>query len=782
MKYLILFLGLSLTVTAIAGGTLSGGPARRVQAATCPQGACTIQHIVIMVKENRTFDNLFGTYPGADGATTYTDSSGKVKPLRHQPDRLLYDINHSAASAQLAYDNGKMDRFSEIPGAHQAGEDMADSQLYQSDIPNYWTYARHFSLADRFFTTAMGPSFPNHLDMITVQSNANDNPQPSAGYFGCDSPSGTTVDQLEQSGERTLSFPCYDYRTIADSLDTAGLSWKYFGKPYQLHTPGGYLWSAFAAIKHIRNGPDWRRNVVDFTQFAREARKGTLPAVSWLVQPVENSDHPGASICQGENWTVNAMNAIMGNRRAWAHTAVVVTWDDFGGLYDHVAPPHGPNPYVGYGFRVPALMISPYARAGFVDHTQYDFTSIQTFIEHVFGLSPLGTRDARANSLFNSFDFSQKPLPPLPLKTRTCHTSNQNLAFQLPRTTLALAAKTASPQLTIDFSDQSRGSLLLSRHTVLASADGHPISAADLSPADRLQVSALAVPKQVNTYQAVSVRDSDLRWGRWSLGIVDSAATHVTLRVRAAGKTGTLDLVVPNAAVIRDVHGHATSFNRLPSQLLRVSGLYNGRTRALLPSGHISVLGPALRVTAQAHSTRQGRFLSVSAVGTGGTAIEVHAGFGVHGETTLRAAFDRTGEYAGTVPVPLAATLDRSVVNPVVVTSAVLGLPVRASASYLLKPIHLHVSVTLSQARPGQSETISVRSPVVGAVTVGIRWSRHQRWTRTISVDAAGIGSYRFRLPSYASNHRPVDVRAQVSVGGHVQSARTTFQVASRKH
>ena len=125
-----------------------------------------IQHIVIMDKENRTFDNMFGTFPVANGATTYTDPSGQVHPLNHQPDHLSQDISHDPLSTHRAYDNGKMDRFSRISGAIQNGIDMADSQFYQADIPNYWAYAKTFTLADAFFSTVAGPSFPNHLFSI----------------------------------------------------------------------------------------------------------------------------------------------------------------------------------------------------------------------------------------------------------------------------------------------------------------------------------------------------------------------------------------------------------------------------------------------------------------------------------------------------------------------------------------------------------------------------------------------------------------------------------------
>lgn len=383
-----------------------------------------ITHIVIMDKENRTFDDLFGTFPGANGATTYKDPQGHVHMLNHQPDHLLNDIHHEPYYAHLAIDGGKMDKFSLISGAIQNGVDEADSQLLQSDIPNYWQYARNFTLTDNFFSMIAGPSFPNHLFSIAADDdNSDSNPRiPSGGAmnkWGCDSAAGTTVETRAPSGAVGHIFPCIDVPTLADKMDASHISWKYYA-PNQ--TRPGYVWSSYDAIKHIRNGPDWNTHVVDFNQFTTDAASGTLPAVSWLVGGT--GDHPPSSICQGEDWTVQRMNAIMSNPAEWAHTAIILTWDDFGGFYDHVAPPAGLNPASQYGPRVPAIIISPYAKHAFVDHTMYSISSVVKFIETTMGLPALGTVDAQANNLSNAFDFTQTPLPPLSLKLRSCPTSS----------------------------------------------------------------------------------------------------------------------------------------------------------------------------------------------------------------------------------------------------------------------------------------------------------------------------------------------------------------------
>lgn len=383
-----------------------------------------------MVKEDHTFDSLFGTFPGADGATTYRTSNGKRHPLNHQPVEITRSLTKTPADYRLAYDNGRMNGFSQISGAEQQNvftgkrEDMSDSQLYQSDIPNYWRYAQTFTLADHFFSSVSSNSFPNHLFTIAGQA-ANTDDIPSslsasthADRWGCDAPRGTLVEQRLPAGNYRFTYPCFNFATLGDRLDRRHVSWTYYA-PSQ--DQPGYQWSAFDAIKHVRYGIDWPTRVRPYTQFAGDARDGKLPAVSWLVESEKYSDHPAmGSICDGENWTVSQINAVMSNPSEWAHTAIILTWDDWGGFYDHVRPPRGPNPYIMYGLRVPAIIISPYARPGYIDHTIYSFSSMVRLIEDVFGLPPLTGIDAGAASLLHAFNFRQRPVPPLSLSEHSC--------------------------------------------------------------------------------------------------------------------------------------------------------------------------------------------------------------------------------------------------------------------------------------------------------------------------------------------------------------------------
>ena len=295
-------------VAAVSGAATAGGPlvvhaSGGLSSAELQLLDSKIQHIVIIDKENHSFDNLFGRFPGAAGATTGRTSTGKVIPLGHTPDHLLLDVDHSGAAALRAVDNGHMDRFNQLSGAIQDGKDLAMSQYTQADIPGYWAYAHAFTLDDHFFSSVVGPSFPNHLVTVAGTAfNVTDNPvNTSFNAWGCDSgPYAEVRTQDPSTGKVRFVKPCFNATTLPDLLDQASVPWKYFA-PSQYAS--GYIWSALDAINHIRNGPEWASNVVNTSQFATDAQAGTLPAVSWLVTNTANSDHPPNSICVGESWT-----------------------------------------------------------------------------------------------------------------------------------------------------------------------------------------------------------------------------------------------------------------------------------------------------------------------------------------------------------------------------------------------------------------------------------------------------------------------------------------------
>ncbi|MEN3336529.1 MAG: phospholipase, partial [Acidobacteriota bacterium] len=359
----------------------------------------------------------------ADGATTGMLSTGERIPLRHAPDRMAHDIGHDWEDARRAMHEGRMDRFDLVRNGNVGNDFLSMTQFRDSDIPNYWNYAEHFVLADHMFSSLAGPSFPNHLYTVASQSGGAIN-NPNSLIWGCDADERTTVEVADRSGGVASKYPCFDFPTVADSLEARGVPWRYYAPGRGQH---GYIWSALDAIKHIRQGPLWESRVVPFERFAGDAASGNLPAVSWLIPDFNVSEHPtvhafagttlSVSVCEGENWTVQQINAIM-RGPAWPTTAIVLAWDDFGGFYDHVPPPEFDQ--LGLGPRVPLIVISPYVKEGTVSHTVYEFASVLQFIEQRHKLKALGRRDLVANSLLDMFDFSQVPAPPLVLPLRRC--------------------------------------------------------------------------------------------------------------------------------------------------------------------------------------------------------------------------------------------------------------------------------------------------------------------------------------------------------------------------
>jgi phospholipase C len=372
-----------------------------------------IEHVVFMIKENRTFDNYFGTFPGADGATKGTLSTGQVITLGHTPDTMPRDLDHDWVSAINAIDGGKMDKFNLNANCNVNGDLLCYSQLAESDIPNYFTYARNFVLADHMYSSLHGPSFPNHLYTVAAESGGVIG-NPPGTRWGCDADDTVSVQVLNSAGTISKEPPCFDFETLADSLQNGSITWKYYA-PGQ--NENGYRWSTLDAIKHIRNSSLWTDHVVSDKQFVSDATSGQLPAVSWLVTNQEASEHPPFSTCQGENWTVAQLNAVMQGSE-WNSTAVFLTWDDFGGFYDHEPPPTLDQ--FGLGPRVPLLIISPFAKKGFISHTNYEFSSFLKFVEQRFGLPSLADRDRMANDMSDSFDFAQPPQAPLVLLVRAC--------------------------------------------------------------------------------------------------------------------------------------------------------------------------------------------------------------------------------------------------------------------------------------------------------------------------------------------------------------------------
>ncbi len=296
-----------------------------------------------------------------------------------------------------------------------------------ADVQPYFQLAEQYTFADRMFQTNQGPSFPAHQYIISGTSapaaNSNlfvsGNPPTTLPTSGCLAPPGTTVLLIDPDGQESSSqYPCFEHPTLTDLLSQKGLSWRYYSP---LAVP---IWTAPNAIQHMCGpnaeppnateclGADWMNNVVLSTPQNRapvltDIANGNLPTVSWVIPTGSASDHPTST--EGPSWVAAVVNAI-GHSQHWSNTAIFITWDDWGGWYDHVSPPKPRNSYE-YGFRVPLVVVSPYARRGYISHVQHDFGSILKFIEVTFGLPSLGYADAPADDLSDCFDYSQRPRP-----------------------------------------------------------------------------------------------------------------------------------------------------------------------------------------------------------------------------------------------------------------------------------------------------------------------------------------------------------------------------------
>ncbi len=344
-------------------------------------GEVPIKHIVVIVQENHTFDNYFGTYPGANGLPkgvalpARPNGTAVVKPFPLNRDSPSRDLCHSWQCSLNDYHGGKMDGF-----VYTEGSNLTMGYFDHHQIPYYWDYASRYVLMDNYYSSTVGTSFPNHLYLVAGQAGG----------------------KLENSHNATFTFP-----SIIDELQTSHISWGYYAQRYASG------WNPLPDFQSFIKDATLGKGISDTFNFPTDVSTGILPSVSWIMPKDEvTSEHPPYNVTAGQNWVVGLVNQVM-QSSYWNSSAIFITWDDFGGWYDHVPPPQVDR--FGYGFRVPLLIISPYARQGLIDHTQADHTSILKFIETDFNLPPLATRDAGAADLMEAFDFSQAPRAPLVL-------------------------------------------------------------------------------------------------------------------------------------------------------------------------------------------------------------------------------------------------------------------------------------------------------------------------------------------------------------------------------
>ncbi len=414
-------------------GEIDGGDAT-ADLAHAPGGSdggapTPIRYVVVIVKENHTFDNYFMGFPGATSATTGKMSNGTTLTRPQAPSGdLAGDNPHSNSAAVTDYDGGKMDGFDK-------GTPDQPTRPYfyyaESQIPNYWKYARTFALFDQYFSTTAGPTSPGHFAIATGQSPFLDNPYCSDGSTtcasGCINPSPLSkVDSLDLKTCTITSGPsCLDVHAVVDVLP-AGTTWRAYGTGTQPN-----ISSPYSLVKHLGGDAAVRAaHFRDMTHLFQDLAADDLASfmqIDVYSGPNEASEHPPQYPCGGENYTVQIVNGLMKSKH-WNEMAIVITWDDFGGWFDSVKPSvqtcGSAGEFINTGFRLPAIVISPYAKQAVI-HTKTEQVSVTRLVEDLLGggrvssLDP-DARDGKAGSMLGAFDFTQAPRAPLILSTRTC--------------------------------------------------------------------------------------------------------------------------------------------------------------------------------------------------------------------------------------------------------------------------------------------------------------------------------------------------------------------------
>ena len=390
-------------------------------------GPSKIKHVVVLLQENRSFDNIFGgrdgkgkPFPGAD--TVSNPDSGEPTPHNHlgQPVAMstglleeCYDPYHAHGNSVTDVDGGKMNGFDEegVVQENCAPTPAPTNYVYRTieynEVSPYWLMGEQYAISDRMFEPFSSASYGPHLYAVSGQSeNTIDNPD--AGLWGCDNVSDGLVTVItDLNGGQTGGVPpCFIAPTLGDEMDQRGVSWRYYGAS---KSDFGYDWMAYDSFNDIRNGPDWNSKVIQTpAQIVTDVEAGTLASMTWVTPLNANSDHPQAHSNTGPAWITSIVNAI-GQSSFWDSTAIFITWDDWGGWYDHVPPPvTGP---VSLGIRVPVIIVSPYAKNGYVSHVVHTTGSILHFAEEVFDLPSLGEDDAREDDFQDAFNYAQTPTP-----------------------------------------------------------------------------------------------------------------------------------------------------------------------------------------------------------------------------------------------------------------------------------------------------------------------------------------------------------------------------------
>ncbi len=412
-------IGKILTLLAAACGlcacsmaAVSGGvPASKLQPEAF-NNVSPIRHVVFIIQENRSFNNLFMGFPGAKTSKFGFDETGDKIRLHSQSLATGWDIDHSSYSffidcdgqSSLPGTDCKMDGWNDEQAGLGAPKNFAYAYTPLSEIHAYWQLAKAYVLADNMFQSQLDGSFVAH--QYAVAAFASDSVDGPASAWGCEGGKTDTILTLTQ--QRTYGKPiraCYSNPTIGIDADAAGITWRFYAGAV---LGDGGIWSAYQADRQVFHRADWRADVINPpARFLRDIGAGKLANITWITPTYVTSDHAGLVASKGPAWVASLVNAI-GESKFWKSTAIFIMWDDWGGWFDPVQPVY--EDYDGLGFRVPLIIVSPYARKGYVTHVQYETASVLRYMEDNFGLPHLAASDERANDpASDAFDYSQRP-------------------------------------------------------------------------------------------------------------------------------------------------------------------------------------------------------------------------------------------------------------------------------------------------------------------------------------------------------------------------------------
>lgn len=388
-----------------------------------------IQHVVIIVQENRSFNNLLYGFPGATTQTYGYNTSGQKIALQPIGLETTWDLDHSSTSffqacngsGSIPGTNCQMNGFDqEFVDCGRRGEPQCPnanppySYVPHSETKPYFDMGKQYVVADQMYASNFdASSFISHQYIIAGQAQSSVNFP--FGAWGCEGGSGDLIQIVGQKRQVPEGYrqACYTDTTLGQEADAAGVSWGFYTGA--INGDGG-LWSAYQANEYVYYGSDWKNDVISpQTNFFSDVSNGKLRQISWVTPTCENSDHAGCGSNKGPAWVASLVNAI-GQSQYWSSTAIVIFWDDYGGWYDPEAPAY--VDYDGLGLRIPMIVVSPFAKKGFVSHVHYEHGSILKFVEDQFGLPRLSASDTRATSIEKDcFNFKKAPRPFKPIQT-----------------------------------------------------------------------------------------------------------------------------------------------------------------------------------------------------------------------------------------------------------------------------------------------------------------------------------------------------------------------------